>query len=506
MELELRQETVDQWETVCQTTWEQEETAEVIVPDACPDIWQVLDGDSRILIQRKEAKDGKAELTGLLKTTILYQPEGEGKVCKMEVTLPFSANSDCAGLTAQSMLHICARVLSVDIHLLNPRKILVRVGYQLELMGFAPRPLSLSRMVEEGDTYAVRQRVGTFRSFMTVGVPEKSFSYSDTLSLPGTQPDVAEILRSMVSCSCTEAKVIGSKLVFKGEAELSLLCRGESGEVFSVDFHLPYSQIMDAGENSEDAFCSMDIIVSDMKCERSDDDSRSIQVELELKAQAILRKQIELPLLLDLYSTGYHLECEETGVKTLAMTGEGEEQEAMRVVLETDGIPGAVLDARVRLGRTGQSRDGLDLVLTQEVEIMSLFESEDGPVVVREPMTVSHRLKDQEGEVCLVHGELLRRPTATPTGSGVEVMFPIGLRWMAMSKGTCTVISSVTVGETLEEAEGGPSAIIRAVRQGETLWDVAKSCRSTEAEIMEASALANGELYAGQMLLIPRKK
>lgn len=506
MELELRQETVDSWETVCQSTWEQEETAEVIVPDACPDIWQVLDGDSRILIQRKEAKDGKAELTGLLKTSILYQPEGEGGLCKMEVTLPFSANSDCARMTGQCMLHVCARVLSVDIHLLNPRKVLVRVGYQLELMGFAPQPLSLSRMVEEGDTYAVRQRVGTFRSFMTVAVPEKSFSYSDTLSLPAGQPDVAEILRSMVSCTCTEAKVIGSKLVFKGEAELSLLCRGEAQNVFSVDFHLPYSQIMDAGENSEDAFCAMEIILSDMKCERSDDDGRSIQVELELKAQAVLRKQIELPLLLDLYSTGYNLEREEVSVETLSMMGEGEEQEAMRVTLETDGIPGAVLDVRVRLGRTGQSREGLDLVLTQEVEVMSLYESEDGAVVVREPMTVSHRLPNQEGEVCLVHGELLRRPTATPTGGGVEVSFPIGFHWMAQDKETCTVIRGVTVGEGLEEAEGGPSAIIRAVRHGENLWDVAKSCLSTESEIMEASALANGEVYAGQMLLIPRRK
>lgn len=44
MELELRQETVRGWESVCRATLEQEETAEMIVPDACPDIWQVLDG------------------------------------------------------------------------------------------------------------------------------------------------------------------------------------------------------------------------------------------------------------------------------------------------------------------------------------------------------------------------------------------------------------------------------------------------------------------------------
>ena len=53
MELELRQETVRGWESVCRATLEQEETAEMIVPDACPDIWQVLDGEARLLLQRK---------------------------------------------------------------------------------------------------------------------------------------------------------------------------------------------------------------------------------------------------------------------------------------------------------------------------------------------------------------------------------------------------------------------------------------------------------------------
>ena len=64
MELELRQETVRGWESVCRATLEQEETAEMIVPDACPDIWQVLDGEARLLLQRKEPQDGKGDFSG----------------------------------------------------------------------------------------------------------------------------------------------------------------------------------------------------------------------------------------------------------------------------------------------------------------------------------------------------------------------------------------------------------------------------------------------------------
>ena len=82
----------------------EEETAEMIVPDACPDIWQVLDGEARLLLQRKEPQDGKGEFSGLLKTTILYQPEGEQGLRAMEVTLPFSASPELTQLTRRSML------------------------------------------------------------------------------------------------------------------------------------------------------------------------------------------------------------------------------------------------------------------------------------------------------------------------------------------------------------------------------------------------------------------
>ena len=57
MELEIRKESVQCWEAVCRTTVEQEETAEMLVPDACPDIWQVVDGEGKLFLQRKEPQE-----------------------------------------------------------------------------------------------------------------------------------------------------------------------------------------------------------------------------------------------------------------------------------------------------------------------------------------------------------------------------------------------------------------------------------------------------------------
>ena len=372
MELELRQETVRGWESVCRATLEQEETAEMIVPDACPDIWQVLDGEARLLLQRKEPQDGKGEFSGLLKTTILYQPEGEQGLRAMEVTLPFSASPELTQLTRRSMLHVIPRVLSVDVHLLNPRKVLVRVGYCLDIEGFEPQARSLTSLVEEPERYGIRQKTGELRSFQTVYAQEKAFTYQDTVVLPAGRPDAVELLRTRAQCTCTEARVIGSKLVFKGEAMLQLLCRGEDGALFTGEFHLPYSQIMDAGEDSEEGMCSMDLLFTDVKCTPVEEDRRSFQVELAVQAQAVLRREVTVPILTDLYSTAYEVQPEEVTCPVLHLLGQGEEQESVREVVGTQGLPGNLLDVQARLGRTGQSQEGEDHMLTQEVELVEL--------------------------------------------------------------------------------------------------------------------------------------
>ena len=61
-ELELRRANTKGWAVVGRTSIEQEETTEVIVPDAQPDIWQVWDASTCLLLQRKEVREGQAAL------------------------------------------------------------------------------------------------------------------------------------------------------------------------------------------------------------------------------------------------------------------------------------------------------------------------------------------------------------------------------------------------------------------------------------------------------------
>lgn len=98
MELELKKVSLDTYEMGGELTLAQEETAETIVPDYCPDIARIIETDGKVYLHSRELRDGKAELSGTVQVTVLYTPDGESGIRTLEFAIPFTAESDSRAL------------------------------------------------------------------------------------------------------------------------------------------------------------------------------------------------------------------------------------------------------------------------------------------------------------------------------------------------------------------------------------------------------------------------
>ncbi|MCD7735224.1 MAG: hypothetical protein LUH48_08915, partial [Clostridiales bacterium] len=72
MELEWNGTGVDHLELIQDSGYSREETLEMIVPDACPDIVQVVDTWGFCCLARREVTDSGALVTGRVRVTVLY--------------------------------------------------------------------------------------------------------------------------------------------------------------------------------------------------------------------------------------------------------------------------------------------------------------------------------------------------------------------------------------------------------------------------------------------------
>ena len=75
---------LDAYEVGGELALTQEETTETIVPDYCPDIARIIETEGKVFLHSRELRDGKAEVSGTIRVTVLYTPDGESGIRTLE--------------------------------------------------------------------------------------------------------------------------------------------------------------------------------------------------------------------------------------------------------------------------------------------------------------------------------------------------------------------------------------------------------------------------------------
>lgn len=508
MEYELEKTRLEGFETVLDTGLTREETLEMIVPDACPDILRVVETDGRVLIGRREAVAGRVELTGTFQLCVLYVPDGESGVRHLDVTIPFSCEAEGKDVGPECQVVVSAELCRADTRAVNPRKILARAEASVQISVFAPRARVVTTRVAPLMAEQVEQLTQEREVYLTACVEEKPFTCSDEVSLPSGKPACSELLRSRVNLSRGESKIIGSKLIFKGGVELSFLYRGEDGGLHTAGAELPFSQIMEVTGVGEEAECELTLALTGAMCTLAyGDDGRTVSVTVDALAQAVVRESRVVSALADAYSTRESLDCEWEQFPMEGRLDRGVRSQNVREIYELPGLVQDVLSCRLALGGVTQSREGSQLTLTARGELRLLYTGEGGePYGASIPVEVACPLELEEECVCLCRCEGVGDVYATPAPGGLEARFTLDFRYCALKRWELTALSALYPGEAPQEAGEQPSLVLRMLERGERLWDVAKGCSTTVADIMGANQLEEESQARGRLLLIPRKR
>lgn len=505
MELELNRTHLTGYETVLDTTVFQEETLETIVPDACPDILRLVDTQGKVLLKSKAASDGRVTLTGTAHMSVLYLPDGEAGPCRLEVSIPFSISAEDKRVKAGCLVTVVPRVSGADTRTVNPRKIVTRVEIAACVKVFSAGGATLCTGISAVDG-TVEQLMESHQPTCISALQEKQVSFEDDLNIPAGRPAAEELINGRVELACHESKIIGNKLIFKGEAAVQLLYRPAGGGVDAADFTLPFSQITEVVGVGEDGNCTVELCLSGADFTLGGD-GRTVSVSLSMLAQAIVREERSVELLADTYSTCCPVQAERASYDYQVRQAEDIGRQMVREVIETGIQIKSVVDAYCTVGRTRQSREGGELRLTAEMGVTAVCMTEDaGYCAVSRRLEVSCMVGVPEECACLFScqcGNLI----ATPTADGVEVRFPVDFPYLCLRDASAAVVRDVSI----EEAENGeedrrPSIVLRVLDEGERLWDVAKRYRTTTGDIVRANELESEQPCGGTLLLIPRKR
>ena len=504
MELEFERDHLHDYETVLDTTLCQEETLEAIVPDACPDILRIVDCCGQVCLTGKQAQDGFAGVSGVIRAAVLYQPEGGTTLKKLELSLPFSCRAECAAMTQAAEIVASPRLRRIEARALNPRKVLLRVDLAVDLLILQPRERSVCSGVQEGEDGGLCQLREQRETYILSAVRERPFSLSETVRLPAG--DGVEILSCRGTAVCGESRLIGSKLIFKGSIDLQLLLQDASGGLSNHRESLAFSQVMEAAGAGEDSACDMDVELTELSWQPAGEDGRSVEIDAELLAQAVVWERRPLWLLRDLYSTSCQTRVQTEELALTRLVDRSVRTQSARELLETAAPAHSAVDCWLSLGQVEQQREGDSVSITARVQLTALYLNDEGQLqsVQRAAQVACQVECPQEGECrvrCRWGGEMF----AALAAGGVEVRFSLDFFCTVLTRQSVSVAAAGELGEKRGARDGEqPSVVLRLAAPGERLWDIAKAYGTTREEIRLANALEEDEAPEHTMLLIPR--
>ena len=398
------------------------------------------------------------------------------------------------------------RLRSAEARALNPRKVLLRVDLAVDITACQPLERPICSGVTGGEEEGLCQRQYRGEHYQLSAVQEKPFTFSDQVRLQG-MGESPMLLSTRVQPVCSESKLIGSKLIFKGMVEVDLLLQETGGTLSAAHESMPFSQIIETAGAGEEGDCQVEVEVASLQCDQLPGDGRELDVTLELLAQARVYSRRPVTLLQDLYSTSSLMEVERENQPLCSLTEQSVRPQAVRELLETGVAVRSVVDTEIGCG--GAQLSGGELKVPVWARCLYLDENDVLGAVHRE-FTVSLPTDlPQEGEApacqaeAACHGDVI----ANIMPEGIELRFPLECALTTSFRRRYLCISGAETAEEEGDRAAAPSLILRKLGTGESLWSIAKQYRATREGILAVNELSDeSQIPPDRLLLIPKAR
>ena len=469
-----------------------EQTQEIKLTEGMPDVGRILSAWGQPILRGKEWGTDTINYSGGMMVWVLYAPEDGSPERCVEGWIPFQLRWDLPEELPEGQIRLRLLPRLVDARSISPRKILVRAGMAVSAEAFATTQITVPELETAPAGVELLRRTYPVRLMKEAG--EKSFVLDEELTMPDDLPQPEQIVYYYVEPKITDRKVLSEKVVFRGNANLHTLCRGEGGQLHSWDFDMPFSQYAElSGEYGPEAQADFALCPTSMELEL--DDEGHLRFKCGVTAQYCITDREQLSVVEDAYSPNRELTIQTETLELPAILENRRETAYAQGNLPMQIHTAA--DVRFLPDFPKQKYRDSGVALELPGVFQSLYYGEDGSLgagTVRWDDTLNVNADE--------HTVL----TAVPAPASIQlsagsVKAELPLELTAAAKQQLPVVAGLTLGEERRPDPGRPCLILRRVGS-ESLWQIAKAAHSTVGSIREANGLQN-EPAPGQLLLIP---
>ena len=489
------------------------------VPDVKPDIERIVKEQGNVTLTEVKPLNGKLQIKGELKFTLLYVSEDSDKpIHNIVGKLPFEEIVNMDDATSDNNVSVKCDIEDLSTTLINSRKLNVKSILVFNCMAEDIYDEEAAVGIELCDDV---QSLNKKLDITQLAINKKdTYRVKDEVVLPSGKPNVFEILYYELELRNVDTRLADGKINIKGDILIFILYTAEDDEqpLQYYETELPFNGNMDCAGCSENMISDICIhILSknlDVKAD-SDGEDRVLDMEIVLDLDVKAYEEEVIDLLCDVYSVSKHVapEYEETTFENILMKNNSKARIIDHILIDASA-PRALqicnASANVKVDDTEIVQGGIQVDGVIYVQLLYITDQDTKPLGCAKgviPFTQIVEAKNiKEGCIYNITPGIEQLSVMMLDSNDIEVKCSINLDAIIFDRIKQQIIRNV-IEEELDTnlLQRMPSMTGYVVKPGDTLWNIAKEYYTTVDSIMEMNNLESDQIKEGEHLLLIKK-
>ena len=475
-----------------------------IIPDIKPDIINEVCASGTVCIYKKEINEGKVRLDGCVNTYIMYQADDENNsIRSLNVNLDFTQIIDVENAMPDMNLETNVKLNKIECKVINGRKINVKAFLEANVKITSNENIDIINNVNLSNIQMLNENLNV-NSLVGRGTV-KTYA-KDTLVIDNID-NLSEIMKADLHISNKDVKISYNKVLAKSDLNIRILYLTDDNRINSVESIIPVMGFIDIENVSEENIVDTKYEIKNLIIKPNNVEEHSIYVEVELEIYCEVFRNQEIKLIQDLYSPKTNVTFTQKQIKVMQKR---ENVQSTCNIREKQVVPeigsNKIYDVGTNVEITKQTVLNDRILYEGELKLNYIFNSGNSLNTKNTSIPFSFNVDfagvNQNSNIDTNVDIGMQDFVITEDGS-IDVKVDITFNVALLNNVEINIIDDIV--EEENRSVNSCSLVIYYVKQGDTLWKIAKKFGSTVEEIARINGIENvDKLNIAQQLFIPR--
>ena len=476
-------------------------THDMLIPDTMPDAIKIINVNVNPYIISKECSKDKLKITGKLNCYVMYKSSEEISMYRgINTTFTYSSVLNINGITDLSYINICPNIKSVIYSLPNERKIAIKAELQYNVISRNKCDIKLLnnfRKEDQMESNLIKQNINVFNL-----INSDNISSSEEILLQEENKDVFEILEVKSIIENTEYKQSFNKIMTKGDIVIDIMYMSKDKETIkNMKSVVTFSGMVELENLNDNSKLDLSYILKDLNLRLNEE---SITVEYEVDCRCIMYENIEIEYIDDFYSQSADISYDKKDEKVIRQISENIKnidikESINNFMTENFKVINYIPDCSDITVKQNENILTLDGNLKISMVIMNLETKELENKTIQ--IMVNDKIDINSNTNAITN---ISANNINIEANGFNLEIKCKLKVEMVYEEICNIHTIENI-KDLETKVNLNSINIYMVKEGDTLWSIAKKYKTTVQNIVKTNNIDLGIiLNSGQKLLVIR--